>query len=442
MTNDSSFEACLDQAINTLGGAETEDPPKVPVAARRRRAWTPDDYSRLATLTLVEDEGMLRWVYSPPPRRSGRRRALRRSIPAVDGNPIRTIRIQDLPKNQVLQGIAGLDQKLTPDQGLRIWRGGMLQKIAKSKIAGKRVLLLVHGTFSKSDMFFEQFQATPAGKQLLIDLENTYDAILAFDHATLSVSPWINALDLDAALVGVSGKIDVVSHSRGGLVTAWWLRMATRNVRNVMFVGSPLIGTSLASPAALRQALDHLATAAKAIAATAGMASTVLPLMTVVTGIAKTLGGVLQLGADLPIADAAVVTIPGLASQSRVSNNAEMLRLFASPWPTRPQFHAVIGNFRPVESDAGWRFWRRLTNVGDQLKYGAADLIFDGPNDLVVDTGSMQGPMDGDRSGPGLDALARLAFDTRVTMFNDSPTVHHTNYFRQPETINAMRALL
>jgi hypothetical protein len=41
----------------------------------------------------------------------------------------------------------------------------------------------------------------------------------------------------------------------------------------------------------------------------------------------------------------------------------------------------------------------------------------------------MQGPMDGDRSGPGLDALARLAFNTRVTMFNDSPTAHHTNYF-------------
>ena len=88
----------------------------------------------------------------------------------------------------------------------------------------------------------------------------------------------------------------------------------------------------------------------------------------------------------------------------------------------------MISNFKPRETDAGRRFWRRLTHVGDQLKFGAANLIFDAPNDLVVDTGSMQGPMDGDRSGPGLDALARLAFNTRVTMFNDSPTVHHTNY--------------
>jgi len=438
-----SFEACLDDAIAALGGPATEAPPRVPTSAERRRSFRPEDFSSLATVTLMEDEGMLRWVYEPPPLRGLRRRALRRAVPSIDGTPIRTIPIQDLPGNRVLDAIAALDDRLTPRQGMRIWRDGMLQPEPQPEVKGKRVLLFIHGTFSKSDMFFTELASTAEGKQYLADAAKAYDAMLAFDHPTLSVGPWINALDLSAALAKVKGRIDVVCHSRGGLVAAWWLRLAKRDVGRVLFVGSPLAGTSLASPAALRQALDHLATAAKGMALASNLASTVMPLMTVVTGLAQTLGKVLQLGADLPIADAAVVTVPGLASQSRVSNNAEMLRLFAGPWPSSPECHAVIGNFKPLEVDAGWRFWRRITHVGDQIKYGAVGLLFDGPNDLVVDTAAMFGPLEGDRAGLGLDELTRLVFDAKcITSFENSPTVHHTNYFRQPETIQAMRALL
>ncbi len=440
-----SFESCLDEAISQLGGPAIEAAPRSePAALRRRRGTLASDFSSNATLTLIEDDGLMRWVYEPPPRRGGRRRALRRSVPLIDGTPVRTIPIQDLPTNEVLERIAGLDQTLTPNQGMRQWRGGQLEPMPRPKITTtKRVLLLIHGTFSKSDMFFDDLTATPEGKKYLAEVEKEYAAILAFDHPTLAVSPWINALDLEIALAGVSATIDVICHSRGGLVAAWWLRLSKRNVGYVMFVGSPLVGTSLASPARLRQALDHLATAAKGMAAVSTVASTVLPFMTVVTGLAQILGKILQLGADLPLADVAVVTVPGLASQSRVSNNAEMLRLFGAHWAPGPRFHAVSGNFKPIESDAGWRFWRRLTHVGDQLKYGAAGLIFDAPNDLVVDTRSMFGPVEGDTAGAGLPALHRLLIgDKNITRFDDSPTVHHTNYFRQAETVKALRALL
>ena len=226
----------------------------------------PEDYSSLGAVSLIDDDGLLRWLYEPPPARSGRRRARRRAVPSIDGTPIRTIPIQDLPSNQILDAIALLDDKLTPKQGLRIWRNGALVPLPAQPIDAKRVLLLIHGTFSKSDMFFEELDATAEGKAYLASAEVEYGAILAFDHPTLAVSPWINALDLQAALARVTGRIDVVCHSRGGLVTAWWLRLARRDVDNVVFVGSPLAGTSLASPAALRQALDHLATAAKGIA--------------------------------------------------------------------------------------------------------------------------------------------------------------------------------
>jgi len=150
--------------------------------------------------------------------------------------------------------------------------------------------------------------------------------------------------------------IDVECHSRGGLVAAWWLRLSRRDVAHVIVVGAPLAGTTLASPAALRQALDHLATAVKGMTVVGSLASTVMPFMTILTGLTEILGKVLQLGADLPIADVAVVSVPGLASQSRVRNNAEMLQLFKAPWPSQPQLHAVVSNFRPVETDAGWRF--------------------------------------------------------------------------------------
>ena len=438
-----SFEACLDQAIADLGGAAVEVPPRIPASQERRRGVKPEDYSNLGAVSLIDDDGLLRWVYEPPPGRSGRRRARRRAVPSIDGTPIRTIPIQDLPSNEILDAIAALDKRLTPNQGLRIWRNGALGPLPAQQIKAKRVLLLIHGTFSKSDMFFEELGATAEGKAYLAAAEGEYGEILAFDHPTLAVSPWINALDLEAALAGVTGRIDVVCHSRGGLVTAWWLRLAKRDVDNVVFVGSPLVGTSLASPAALRQALDHLATAARGIAAASGAASTVLPFMSVVTGLAKVLGKVLQLGADLPVADLAVVTVPGLAAQSRVSNNAELLRLFSTPWPSGPRLRAVISNFKPREVDAGWHFWRRLTNVGDQVKFGAANLVFDAPNDLVVDTGCMIGPGTDSRAAPGGAALHELAFtDVDIIQFENSPVVHHTNYFVQPRTVGALRTLL
>lgn len=431
-----SFDECLDAAIDALQPGE--DSRRTPGMGRRSAASTYDS----PTLTLMEDDGQLRWVYEGTPRRGARRRALRRATRTLEGTALRTIPIQDLPANQVLESIALLDDRLTPARGLRQWREGRLLRADGQKITARRVLLLVHGTFSKSDMFFEELNATDEGRKFLADAAREYGAILAFDHPTLAVSPWINALDMEAGLAQVTGRIDVVCHSRGGLVTAWWLRLAKRDVGNVVFVGAPLAGTTLASPAAMRQALDHLATAAKGIAAASSLASGMFPFMTVVTGLAKAVGKVLQLGADLPIADAAIVTVPGLASQSRVRNNAEMTRLFAGPWPCAPRYHAVIANFRPTEVDAGWKFWKRLSNVGDQFKYGAVGLLFDGPNDLVVDTATMCGPVEGDRMGPGLPMLARLRIDeARITRFPDSPIVHHTNYFRQADTVKALRAL-
>ena len=79
------------------------------------------------------------------------------------------------------------------------------------------------------------------------------------------MAPWLNALDLNQALAPLRSRIDVVCHSRGGLVLGWALKLAPLPVDQVVFVGSPLMGTSLASPYRLREALDFLANVADAI---------------------------------------------------------------------------------------------------------------------------------------------------------------------------------
>lgn len=403
-------------------------PATLPIAIRRRRGYAPSLQDPRASVGLYEDEGALRWVYKPPPAQSLRRRARRAGWFGLP-DPLKIFEYKDIGPNQVNEALIGLDGKLTPNQGMRRWSAGKLAPDARPKIRG-RTLLLVHGTFSNSDMWFEQLGATAPGRILLQQWTNTYGAnILAFDHPTLSVAPWINALDLHQALRGVAGPIDMVCHSRGGLVASWLLRLAPVQAKQVVFVGSPLRGTSLASPYRLRVALDLMANVANALAKAGAVASTVFPLAAGAAGLAKVLGKTLQLGSALPIADAAITLVPGLASQQRIANHAETERLFADQWLTLPNFHAVTSDFEPNLDEPWWKFWTRFKNLGQQAANLGADLVFPGANDLVVDTESMSvlGPK---QTAPHVFALGQ------------SKTTHHTNYFLDPKVIGHLAATL
>ena len=390
---------------------------------RRRRGFSAEDYGDFATLSLIEDDGILRWVYQPPYTGGPGRRALRAARRIVAGDVVHEFSFRETPPNEVISALEALDKRLTPNQGLRRYRNGKFETLEKAPTIAGRVLLLVHGTFSKSDMFNDELNATPDGKKVLGKAEAQYDAVLAFDHPTLSVSPWINAIDLEVALERVAGPIDVVCHSRGGLVVAWWLRNAKRRVDNVVFVGAPLEGTSLASPARLRATLQGLANVFKALESGSALASTVVPFMGVVTGLARIFGGVLQLGASAPLADAAVVIVPGLAGQSRVGNSAELDRLHRLQWVSTPQFYSVMSNFQPQDSDERWwQVWKLFRNPGDRIMNWGADAIFDEDNDLVVNTQSMT------------KLYGTSVPRANIRDFGTSQTVHHCNYFSQPQT--------
>jgi len=410
--------------LNEAPGA----PIDLPITTRRRRGFTPQMQDPRASVSLHDDDGVLRWVYEPPPSQGLRGRERRAGLFGF-GDALSSFSFQDIGPNQVTQGLALLDAQLTPQQGLRQWKNGQLQPAPAPKMSG-RTLLLVHGTFSKSEMWFDQLgdPANPAGQALLQQWQATYgDNILAFDHPTLSVAPWLNALDLHQALAGVSGTLDVVCHSRGGLVVSWLMRLAPVRVRQALFVGSPLGGTSLASPYRLRAALDMLANVANALSLAGSAASTVFPLAAGAAGLAKVLGKTLKLGAALPVADAAVALVPGLASQQRTDNNAETQRLFAERWLVQPKFAAVTADFEPNAGQPLWKFWTRFRNPGLQLANLGADIVFPGANDLVVDTESM--------TYFGLPPGAVTQGQPQVLNLGKSATTFHTNYFQNAQVV-------
>jgi pimeloyl-ACP methyl ester carboxylesterase len=404
------------------------DDAKVPISRRRRRAFQAEELDGRASLDLVRDaDGILRWIYSPPARQALTGRRTYRALGIDEPEVVRRFRFHDLKPNQVTQGLQVLDARLTPHPGLKRWHEGAWHPVAPGALDGTgEVLLLVHGTFSHVRAFTDQLAATPDGQALLQRWQAHYGAILGFDHPTLSVGAWSNAVDLAQAIAGIRGPIDVVAHSRGGLVASWLLRLHQVPVRQAVFVGSPLTGTSLAAPDRLRAALDLLANVGEALAQAADGASAAMPLAAGAAGLARIFGRVLRLGSSLPVVDGAVVLVPGLAAQQRTSNNLELQQLFRAPWRTTTQLSAVRAAFHPAESDQGWRFWRRFTNIGDQLLYAGADLIFEGDNDLVVDVA----------------AMAQLGEGSVLADVHDlgrSASTHHCNYFRDPAVLRFLR---
>jgi pimeloyl-ACP methyl ester carboxylesterase len=398
---------------------------RMSAGARRRTGFDPrTDTTRL--LTLIEVDGVLFWEDGAGQAiaNAGLRRGIRGR--QARGEIIDRVRVDELEPSKIGDYLASLDKKLTPDQGLRRWDGTQLVPLAANETpaAAGKILLLVHGTFSKSDMFIEAFDQTQEGRDLLGRAGQKYDQILAFDHPTMSVSPFLNAVDLSRAFAGSKADVDLVCHSRGGLVARWWLEELEHNrklKRRAVFVGSPLVGTSLASPPRIRSLLSWFSNLNRVLSHGAAVASTVLPFMTVISGLLRFTALASSVISKTPVADALIALVPGLASMSMIGNNFELRRLNVESDGAREYF-VVQSNFQPA--DPAWKFWKYFVDplkAGDKL----TDVIFPGKNDLVVDTSSMT-YLSETKSVPA----------NRVYDFGDSDVVHHTNYFVQEKTID------
>jgi len=417
------------------------DPEKFTVASlrrRRRRAINAPD-STMKAVSLVEENGTLYWRDGIPSRPRARRRGRRGLEATGQGSLVLTKEFPTLAPNKIIAAVGVIDRRLNAaiDESLRSRMravrqtpGGsfLLQDADVSGPFSGRTLLFVHGTFSNAGNMLNEFAADGRGLRFLNKAAKRYDRILFFEHPTLSVSPVINALELGRAMSGSSGQIDVVAHSRGGLVVRWWLEAFGSSLRlgpnaqvRAVLAGSPLHGTSLAAPDKIQHAmslLSNIGTFAEKTMSLVGLAN---PFLWVAEKLVEVIVSVTGALARTPLVDALTALVPGLSGQSAVNNNHEINRLRIGPCAVDPAYYAILSNFET--SNPGWRFWRNFRK--DRLIDLATDVVFPTDNDLVVDTWSMT-----DFGVPKLK-LAGASCD-----YGTSDTVWHCNYFRQERSIN------
>jgi hypothetical protein len=416
--------------MRNVGVHPTDDalPGEVGVGVlRRRRLRRGEEESQFLTLVRGPD-GVLRWETDAGPSSyaPSRRAARRRGGERTAGDVVEEFKYRPLEGSQVAQLLDRLDDGFNPERGLRRLTAAGWQKGDAIPVPKGRILLFVHGTFSKAESLLAGLRATPEGRTFVAHALRDYDQVLAFEHPTLSVSPFLNALDLARAFANTAARIDVVCHSRGGLVVRWWLEALNANPRlraHVVFVASPLWGTSLAAPDRLRHALNLLTNVVDATRTAADMAALAVPMLGVISGLMRLVGSASRAIAGTPIVDAAVAMIPGLAAQSRMENNFERQRLGIGLQKVPLTYSAVRSNFEPKA--AGWRFWENFVRPGQRIADAGADVVFVGPNDLVVDTPSMT----------ELSGKLAISGSKCIRDFGTSATVHHLNYFSQKETV-------
>jgi hypothetical protein len=262
-----------------------------------------------------------------------------------------------------------------------------------TRFAQGPALLFLHGTFSRSDLAFRDL--APAEFRALHDLYA--GRVFALDHPTLSVGPAANAQELMARLPeGADLTVDVVAHSRGGLVGRELAAQPEPNftVRRLVMVGTPNAGTILADAKHWGALVDRMTN-----------------LLQFVPGnpVTDVLDAVLTVLKHLALG--AVRGLDGLTAMDPAGDYLHTLK-WGTPERRVPVLHAVASDYDPPSDSP-------LSRVS---RNGLTDLVFgrDG-NDLVVPTlGTYQ--LDGVPGFPVLDPL----------ILEKVAGVEHTAYFGHP----------
>jgi pimeloyl-ACP methyl ester carboxylesterase len=227
--------------------------------------------------------------------------------------------------------------------------------------SGKRVLLMVHGIFSRTDAAFGDMPQ--AFVQQLCRMYD--DRVFAFDHPTLSEDPNQNAKwFVDNMPENADLEVDIICHSRGGLVSRVLaekqsaLPMGSRQVavRRVVFVATPNAGTLLSDTRHLGDFIDTY---------------TNLLNFFPPTGVVDVLEGIITVVKQL-----AVATAKGLSGIQSALPDGTFLRGLNTGPKDMKQYFALASNFEPTDPGLKAFAQNRLM-----------DAIFNrADNDLVVPT--------------------------------------------------------
>jgi hypothetical protein len=424
---------------------DDELPDETPVGRMRRfkRAGRED---KVGIVTLLDVDGVLLWEDGAVNvSNSMRRRRGGGSGVPMDGYVVTQLKYEKpLGLNSIIAKLNQLDAELTPRAKQSPTPGVALLEYDQRTwtatpgaipAAAGRILLFVHGTFSNTEKIVSELRRNDAGSEAGAFLAKVkaagYTQVLGFDHYTVSRTPMVNAVELARLFADRQAEIDIVCHSRGGLVSRWFCEMLDRRQarrRRVVFIGCPLQGTSLADPQSLRHGINLMTNVGKILGGTFAL----VPFLAAASGLMQILSAIGNFASKSPLVDAGIGLIPGVSAMSRIQNNAELNALnYGRPVArsdSGSDYFAVSSTFRT--DAAGWRFWRLFNNM-KAADLAADYLVFRQDNDLVVDTDSMTFHAFGEN--PDLA-------DTKIfCRFDETSQVHHTAYFRDHRTLDFLR---
>lgn len=264
-------------------------------------------------------------------------------------------------------------------------------------LRGGAALLFVHGTFSQAHSAYGALSP-----DVMAALHERYDGrVFALDHFTVSATPHDNVGWLAEQISGGEPLVlDVVTHSRGGLVGRALAERAAElgfadklTVRTLVMVASPNAGTVLADKDHLSALLDRVTDLAQFVPD---------------NGVTDVVGMVLAILKQLTIG-----AFGGLEGIMSMNPAGPYLAAFNTTPGSTAVYRAMASNYEPAKGSSLARIAR---DAGMDLVFAALK------NDLVV-------PTEGAYTVAG--ATGFPIADPYV--FPDSAGVDHGGYFSRPE---------
>jgi hypothetical protein len=296
-----------------------------------------------------------------------------------------------------------------------------------------RLLLFVHGTFSTTIGSFGGLGATPWGRAFLDAARANYDAVIGFDHASLSEDPLENAKDLlqrlQLATLPHPPRIDAISYSRGGLVLRSLLEHLLPALTprpefvRAIVVGVVNSGTLLANPENWHTLIDLYTNLAVAACRTVAL----FPQVTFAAILTREI--VQGVGAFAKYLATEAVTKGGIPGLAAMEPDGKFIQTLNETQPgqmtaAESQFFAILSQFDPKGPQNAKEIPRQLLLA---LANGLIDRLMQEANDLVVNTASMT----------MIDPAAGNFIKDKLD-FGANGVTYHTNYFLQPQTANAL----
>ena len=271
--------------------------------------------------------------------------------------------------------------------------GEAIEDEAWAGLSAGKALLFVHGTFSRAYSAF--------GGLSFDTIDALYDRyqgrVFAFDHPTVSESPIKNvAWLLERIPPEARLNVDVICHSRGGLVSRQIARANDPRIAvdRIVFVAAPNAGTILTDADYVGDFIDSYTNILQAFPDNA---------------VTDTLEAIIAVVKQL-----AVATLDDLEGLQSMLPGGPYLKDLAKAIPANPNYFALASNFEPAHDTP-----RSLVFADKVL-----DKVFQQTNDLVVPTDGVY------QFGSG-----GLVPAPRLRVFSPpDPTPVHTQFFHRDET--------